>query len=132
MATFSELIATNSVLSVQEQEHLAALVAEWRLLADLSFADLVLWLPIRKDEKSWPQGYVAIAQIRPTTAATVFSDDLIGTKISWGQRPLIDQALSDNEVIKDTSDWGNSFISKSAWQLCANECLDAIEERHNR
>lgn len=102
MATFSELIATNSILSLQEQEHLAALVAEWRLLADLSFADLVLWLPIRKDEKSWPQGYVAIAQIRPTTAATVFSDDLIGTKISWGQRPLIDQALSDNEVIKDT------------------------------
>ena len=41
-------------------------------------------------------------------------------------------AYYSNEVIKDTSDWGNSFISKSAWQLCANECLDAIEERHNR
>lgn len=102
MATFSELIASNSTLSDQEVEHLAALVAEWRLLADLSFADLVLWLPVRKDEKSWPQGYIAIAQIRPTTAATVFSDDLIGTKISWGQRPLIDQALSDNQIIKDT------------------------------
>lgn len=102
MATFGELIASNSTLSDLEAEHLAALVAEWRLLADLSFADLVLWLPIRKDEKSWPQGYIAIAQIRPTTAATVFSDDLIGTKISWGQRPLIDQALSDNQVIKDT------------------------------
>lgn len=102
MATFSELISSNSILSDQEAEHLAALVAEWRLLADLSFADLVLWLPIRKDEKSWPQGYIAIAQIRPTTAATVFSDDLIGTKISWGQRPLIDQALSDNQVIKDS------------------------------
>ena len=102
MATFSELISSNSILSDQEAEHLAALVAEWRLLADLSFADLVLWLPIRKDEKSWPQGFIAIAQIRPTTAATVFSDDLIGTKISWGQRPLIDQALSDNQVIKDT------------------------------
>ena len=102
MATFSELISSNSILSDQEAEHLAALVAEWRLLADLSFADLVLWLPIRKDEKSWPQGFIAIAQIRPTTAATVFSDDLIGTKISWGQRPLIDQALSDNQVIKDS------------------------------
>ncbi|NCZ77274.1 MAG: histidine kinase, partial [Actinobacteria bacterium] len=74
MATFSELISSNSILSDQEAEHLAALVAEWRLLADLSFADLVLWLPIRKDEKSWPQGFIAIAQIRPTTAATVFSD----------------------------------------------------------
>ena len=102
MATLSELISANSLLSDLEEEHLAELVAEWRLLADLSFADLVLWLPIRKDEKSWPQGYVAIAQIRPTTAATVFSDDLVGSKISWGERPLIDRALSDGEVVKDT------------------------------
>jgi len=87
MATLNELISANSSLSDLEEEHLAELVAEWRLLADLSFADLVLWLPIRKDEKSWPQGYVAIAQIRPTTAATVFSDDLVGSKISWGERP---------------------------------------------
>ena len=102
MATLSELITTNSTLDSKEQEHLAELVAEWRLLADLSFADLVLWLPIRKDDKSWPQGYIAIAQIRPTTAATVFTNDLIGSKISWGQRPLIDQALSESEIIKDT------------------------------
>ena len=61
MATLNELISTNSTLNAKEQEHLAELVAEWRLLANLSFADLVLWLPIRKDDKSWPQGYVAIA-----------------------------------------------------------------------
>ena len=58
MATLSELITNNSSLNLDEQEHLTDLVAEWRLLADLSFADLVLWLPIRKDDKSWPQGYV--------------------------------------------------------------------------
>ena len=102
MATLSELVNANSTLEEHEVEHLAELVAEWRLLADLSFADLVLWLPIRKDEKSWPQGYVAIAQIRPTTAATVFGDDLIGSKINWGQRPLMDQALSEGEIVKDT------------------------------
>jgi len=56
MATLSELISENSKLSNDEAEHLAQLVAEWRLLADLSFADLILWLPIRKDEKSWPEG----------------------------------------------------------------------------
>ena len=83
MATFVELISENSKLSDSEIEHLAELVVEWRLLADLSFADLVLWLPVRKDQKSWPEGYVAIAQIRPTTAATVFSNDLIGSTIAW-------------------------------------------------
>ena len=49
MATLNELISANSSLSDLEEEHLAELVAEWRLLADLSFADLVLWLPIRKE-----------------------------------------------------------------------------------
>jgi two-component sensor histidine kinase len=102
MATFAELIADHSKISPDEVEHLAELVAEWRLIADLSFADLVLWLPIRKDEKSWPEGYVSIAQIRPTTAATVFSNDLIGSQISWGSRPRIDQALSDGEIVRDT------------------------------
>jgi len=102
MATFVELISENSKLSDSEIEHLAELVVEWRLLADLSFADLVLWLPVRKDQKSWPEGYVAIAQIRPTTAATVFSNDLIGSTIAWGVRPRIDQALSDGEILRDT------------------------------
>jgi two-component sensor histidine kinase len=102
MATFSELIADNSKLTADEIEHLAELVAEWRLIADLSFADLLLWLPIRKNDKSWPDGYIAVAQIRPTTAATVFSDDLIGSTINWGQRPHLDQALSDGEIVRDT------------------------------
>jgi hypothetical protein len=84
MATFAELISKNSQLSIAEREHLSDLVAEWRLLADLSFADLLLWLPMRKDEKSWPEGYVLIAQIRPTTAATVFNDDLVGSEMAWG------------------------------------------------
>ncbi len=103
MATFIELISDNSKLTPDQVEHLEQLVAEWRLLADLSFADLVLWLPIRKDEKSWPDGYIAIAQIRPTTAATVFSNDLIGSTIDWGVRPKIDQALSEGEIVRDTA-----------------------------
>ena len=102
MATFTELISKNSQLQPPEIEHLSELVAEWRLLADLSFADLLLWLPIRKDDKSWPTGYVAIAQIRPTTTATVFNNDLIGSEISWGVNDRIDQALSSGEILRDT------------------------------
>ena len=49
MATLAELISENSSLTTNEVEHLAELVAQWRLLADLSFADLLLWLPIRRD-----------------------------------------------------------------------------------
>jgi two-component sensor histidine kinase len=102
MATFAELISKNSQLRPQEIEHLSELVAEWRLLADLSFADLLLWLPIRKDDKSWPTGYVAIAQIRPTTTATVFNNDLIGIELVWGINDRIDQALSSGEILRDS------------------------------
>ena len=132
MATLSELVAANSKLQEHEVEHLAELVAEWRLLADLSFADLVLWLPIRKDEKSWPQGYVAIAQIRPTTAATVFGDDLIGSKINWGQRPLIDQALSEGEIVKDTQPEkvGEIMIKEETVPVIFDNKTLAIISRH--
>ncbi|NDI11255.1 MAG: hypothetical protein EBY72_01700, partial [Actinobacteria bacterium] len=41
MATLAELISENSSLTTNEVEHLAELVAQWRLLADLSFADLL-------------------------------------------------------------------------------------------
>jgi len=102
MAIFSELINANAKLRPQEVEHLSELVAEWRLLADLSFADLILWLPIRKDETAWPDGYVAIAQIRPTTAATVFNNDLIGSELAWGSNSRVDQALSSGEILRDT------------------------------
>jgi len=132
MATLSELVTANSKLQEHEVEHLAELVAEWRLLADLSFADLVLWLPIRKDEKSWPQGYVAIAQIRPTTAATVFGDDLIGSKIDWGQRPLIDQALSEGEIVKDTQPEkvGEIMIKEETVPVILDNKTLAIISRH--
>lgn len=132
MATLSELVNANSKLQDHEVEHLAELVAEWRLLADLSFADLVLWLPIRKDEKSWPQGYVAIAQIRPTTAATVFGDDLIGSKINWGQRPLIDQALSEGEIVKDTQPEkvGEIMIKEETVPVILDNKTLAIISRH--
>ena len=71
MSSIDELIATQTALSQADRDRLSELISEWQLLADLSFADLILWVPKRRDYKSWPEGYIAIAHIRPTTAATV-------------------------------------------------------------
>jgi two-component sensor histidine kinase len=132
MATLSELISENSNLNANEVEHLSELVAEWRLLADLSFADLLLWLPIRRDEKSWPEGHLAIAQIRPTTAATVFTEDLVGTSINWGQRPLVDQALSDGEIVRDAKpeQVGQIVIKEETIPVILNGKILAVISRH--
>lgn len=102
MATIEEYVAGRAPLTAEEIHKLRELVADWQLLSDLSFADLILWVPIRKDDQSWPVGYVAVAHIRPTTAATVFSHDVIGDEIQWGQRAYIDQALSGAEIVRDT------------------------------
>jgi two-component sensor histidine kinase len=132
MATLSELISENSSLKANEVEHLSELVAEWRLLADLSFADLLLWLPIRRDEKSWPEGHLAIAQIRPTTAATVFTEDLVGTSINWGQRPLVDQALSEGEIVRDAKpeQVGQIVIKEETIPVILNGKILAVISRH--
>jgi len=132
MATLAELISENSDLKSNEIEHLSELVAEWRLLADLSFADLLLWLPIRRDEKSWPDGHLAIAQIRPTTAATVFTEDLVGTSVNWGQRPLVDQALSEGEIVRDAKPElvGQIVIKEETIPVILNGKVLAVISRH--
>ena len=101
MATLEELTA-RSTLNASDISRLRAIISEWQLLADLSFADLLLWVPLRDNPKSWPEGHVVVAQMRPTTAATVYPHDLIGNKARWGERPWIDAALSDGEIQRDT------------------------------
>ena len=55
MPGFEELTSTSS-LNESDLKRLQSLIAEWQLLADLSFADLLLWVPIRETESSWPEG----------------------------------------------------------------------------
>jgi two-component sensor histidine kinase len=98
---FRHLLSDRSSLTPDDVLRLGELTAEWQLLADLSFADLVLWIPKRQDQKSWPEGHRAVAQIRPMTAATVFTHDLIGNEVTWGSRTDLDQALSSGEIIRD-------------------------------
>jgi len=93
---------------------------------------LLLWLPIRRDEKSWPEGHLAIAQIRPTTAATVFTEDLVGTSINWGQRPLVDQALSEGEIVRDAKpeQVGQIVIKEETIPVILNGKILAVISRH--
>lgn len=101
MASLEEL-TIRSTLDSSDLSRLRAIISEWQLLADLSFADLLLWVPLRDNPKSWPEGHIVVAQMRPTTAATVYPKDLIGNKVRWGERPWIDAALSDGEIQRET------------------------------
>jgi len=91
-------------LSEIQTTHLGELVTEWQLLADLSFADLTLWVPQRRDASNWPEGHIAIAHIRPTTASTCYTNDPIGLEIRWGSNSRIDDALSTGEIVRDNQE----------------------------
>jgi two-component sensor histidine kinase len=96
-----DLAVSHTALSQRDRDRLSELISEWQLLADLSFADLVLWVAKRKDYQSWPEGHIAIAHIRPTTASTVFAQDLIGEELSWGKNSRIDRSLSQGEIVRE-------------------------------
>ena len=102
MLSVDEIIVSKTALTDEDRARLMELLAEWQLLSDLSFADLILWIPKRKDYQSWPDGHIAMAHIRPTTAATVFAHDVIGDVITWGSNPRIDGALSTGEIDRDS------------------------------
>ena len=85
--TLNDLARRHTALTRADIDWLHALVSDWQLLADLSFADLVLWAPLQDTS-----GWVVLAQMRPTTGPTTFHDDVVGSFASAGARPLLDSA----------------------------------------
>ena len=132
MFPFENLLGSRTTITLDQADRLRELVANWQLLADLSFADLILWVPIRKDIKMWPSGHIAIAHIRPTTAATVFTNDVIGDEIAWGIRTNIDEALSHGEIIRDTQfeQPGMILVKEEAIPVTFNGQAIAVISRH--
>ncbi|HET9901225.1 MAG TPA: sensor histidine kinase [Actinomycetes bacterium] len=96
MASLNDLVRRHTALAEADLEWLHLLVSDWELLADLSFADLVLWLPDRDGRR-----YHAGAQMRPTTGPTAFSDDLVGIVVRRGERPLIDAAFDEGRICRE-------------------------------
>lgn len=130
-----EKLTTGRTTLTQAQIHkIRELTADWQLLADLSFADLILWVPLRRELKSWPTGYVAVAHIRPTTAATVFAHDVIGDEVSWGARPNLDAALSSGEVVRDTEPEmvGELLIKEETIPVTFEGDVIAVISRHRK
>ena len=132
MFPFENLLGSRTTITLDQADRLRELVANWQLLADLSFADLILWVPIRKDIKMWPSGHIAIAHIRPTTAATVFTNDVIGDEIAWGIRTNIDEALSHGEIIRDSQfeQPGMMLVKEEAIPVTFNGQAIAVISRH--
>jgi two-component sensor histidine kinase len=91
-----ELVRSHTDLDEGDVGLLQLLMADWQIIADLSFADLVLWLPDRDGEGFW-----AAAQMRPTTGPTAYVDDIVGTFVPIGRRLMLDRAYADARLVRE-------------------------------
>ncbi len=92
MSTLGDLLAEHTVLPGSAVDHLHAVVGEWQLLADLSFADYLMW--VRRDDGA----LVCVAQCRPNTAPTVLMADAVGTVGGAEQLPLVTAAFATGVI----------------------------------
>ena len=95
MATLPELARLHTRLEADQLAHLTRLVASWGILADLCFADLLLFVPVAGGDGR----FIVLGQVRPTTSQTLHADDLVGRLIDESERPLVARAFRAGEIM---------------------------------
>nr|BFF13389.1 hypothetical protein GCM10025699_46920 [Microbacterium flavescens] len=100
MSTLSDLVLAQGRSSEADVEWLHLLVGDWQLLADLAFADMVLWVPTQTGS------FVAVAHARPSSSATLFYRDFVGQEVRPEWRVQIDQAFTSTRIVDSAApDW---------------------------
>ena len=95
MASLEELARENSNLEDDLISYLQDLTRSWGLLADLSFSDLLLYLPTKE---SPVDSFVLLAHVRPTTSTTLYRADLVGQKFEAQSRPLLSETFENAQI----------------------------------
>ena len=96
MSTLGDLLAEHTMLPGNAVDHLHAVVGEWQLLADLSFADYLMW--VRRDDGQ----LVCVAQVRPNTAPTVLLADAVGTINAADDMPVVTAAFDSGHIGRES------------------------------
>ncbi len=100
MPSLRQIATTKTSLSEADIAWLEELVKEWHLIADLSFSDLICWLPDVDDNIFW-----AAAQVRPATGPTALLDDVVGEDVSYD---------CEHDVT-------NAYLARQNWQTSENQ-----------
>ncbi|MDQ1731475.1 MAG: two-component system, sensor histidine kinase PdtaS, partial [Pseudonocardiales bacterium] len=114
MSALSDLLASHTQLDPDQTAHLQRLVAEWQLLSDLSFADLLLWVPVA--ESADGTEFLCAAQCRPTTGPTAYLFDRVGERLSGAKAASLGVALAEARIFRESDpDWeGDTPIRREA------------------
>ena len=91
MSTLSDLFKQHGKASTADIEWLHLLLSDWQLVADLVFADLVLWIPTSDGS------FVAAGHARPSSAATIFYRDISGEPVRKEWAGAISKAFATGD-----------------------------------
>ncbi|MGA1743520.1 MAG: sensor histidine kinase [Ilumatobacteraceae bacterium] len=95
MPTLLELASEHTELSEDDVSHLAALISEWGMLADFSFADLLLYVPVTS---AGGVNWLTASQVRAATGQTLYESDLVGEFADDTDRPFIAAAAQSGQI----------------------------------
>lgn len=100
MPTLTELVTAQGRTNEDDLSWLHALLGDLQLLADLAFADVVLWAPAPDG------GFVAVAHARPSSAATLFYRDFVGQVVKPDWRQIVTEAFDTGSIVDSSAlDW---------------------------
>ncbi|MDX2377069.1 PAS domain-containing sensor histidine kinase [Microbacterium sp. LRZ72] len=100
MSTLSDLVYAQERSSDADVEWLHRLAGDGQLLADLAFADIVIWVPTPDDS------FVAVAHTRPSGAATLFYRDIVGERVRPQWRTQVRETFHSATIVDSASpDW---------------------------
>ncbi|WP_409331798.1 sensor histidine kinase [Trujillonella humicola] len=103
MSSLSDRLTRGSATSPSQVDHARRLVADWQLLADLSFADLTLWVPLKTG------AWWCVAQVRPLTAPTSQPEDLVGSEVEGEDaEPFVVAHQEGRPVTEGEPDWSGA------------------------
>ncbi|MGL4832599.1 MAG: sensor histidine kinase [Propionibacteriaceae bacterium] len=106
------------------------LIDSWQLLADLSFSDVVLWVPHAGDST-----LAAIAQARPATGPTALPQDIVGYQVSDAYDPVA-VAYRTKKIVEALHRAGEHHSGEAipadvrAIPILRDGCLVGIVSRH--
>ncbi|RLP79764.1 ATPase [Mycetocola lacteus] len=100
MSTLSDLIHRQGLASEEDIDWLHMLIGDAQLLADLAFADIVIWTPTADGS------FVSVSHHRPSSAATLFYRDVVGQRIKPQWSAQVSGAFEEGKIVDSSSpDW---------------------------
>lgn len=124
------MVRTHPPEELSDSDWLLAFQSQWHLLSDLSFSDLLLWVPEEDDPGC--EVFTCVAQIRPVTGPTALEDDVIGEQLAYELDHQVVVAYMSHEISETSDNALSAGIPVDVWAipiLRGGRCI-AVLERH--